>query len=321
MWLVFKVFFKYNNLPLDFLATAQVTVEYHNRDLSKEEIVDILNVSLPRDKAFYLFLAQSGIRPDTICQLQLKDLEFDRLRKGKSPVKINVTRKKAKGEYAAYFSFVSNEAIEALNNYLKTRANLTQDSLLFVQFGTRNKQMNPATFSRQFGKTVRMLKERRVLKFETPVAQEASDGRMRGKPSEIRLYNLRKFFNRGAAQAGFEYKEFWMGHKVKVVHNYISKDAEHHRQLYAEKAAPNLRIGLTTPLETDKQIQELRLELARTKEILGQMVKLWAKATSQEDANRLDELLDRLAKEKYPDYKMPEEKLKEKRQQEKQPIQ
>ena len=86
----------------------------------------------------------------------------------------------------------------------------------------------------------------------------------------VEVSNLRKFFRKYANQAGFEFVQFWMGHIVKEGQDehYRPKDVEFHRQLYAEKAMPYLRLETSTPSETDQTIMELKGELAkRDKEI------------------------------------------------------
>ena len=267
-----KSFLKYNRIQIGYIPTAKGTTEYHNRDIKREEIATILNVSIPRDRAFYAVMTQSGLRPVTICRLQIKHIEYDRLLRGECPVKIDVPCKIAKGKYHSYFTFISEEAIHNLKSYLKTR-NVTKDSYLFIKTGSQNTPMKPSAFSAQFNKTIRKLREKNVLDFEL----------RDNKPSELRLYNLRKFFEKFAHKAGEEFSEFWMGHKIGVQDHYRSTDPEHHRRQYAEKAAPDLRIQTTTPGATEKllndmnelknvlekkdqEIQQLRKEMGELKE-------------------------------------------------------
>ncbi len=88
--------------------------------------------------------------------------------------------------------------------------------------------------------------------------------RKNGKPSELRLYSLRKFFRKHAGQAGFENVQFWMGHVVQAgqEEHYRPRDVEFHRKLYAEKAMSFLRLEQPTPTETEKVIEDLRAQLA-----------------------------------------------------------
>jgi len=160
-----KSFLKYNRIQIGYIPTAKGTTEYHNRDIKREEIATILNVSIPRDRAFYAVMTQSGLRPVTICRLQIKHIEYDRLLRGECPVKIDVPCKIAKGKYHSYFTFISEEAIHNLKSYLKTR-NVTKDSYLFIKTGSQNTPMKPSAFSAQFNKTIRKLRERNVLDFE-----------------------------------------------------------------------------------------------------------------------------------------------------------
>jgi hypothetical protein len=261
-------FFKYNRIDIGFIPMARGHVVYHNRDITRKEIADILNTSLVRDRAFYSVVAQSGIRPISLCELKIKNIEYDRMLRGESPVRIEVPLELAKGKYDHYFSFISSEAIQFLSDYLKTRK-ITNESYLFVKLGTQNEPMKTAAFSAQFNRTVRKLREKGVLDFEV----------RDNKPSELRLYSLRKFFEKYTYQCGEEFSEFWMGHKGKGVRdNYRARDVEHHRRLYAEKAAPFLRIESKTPNETEKRLQVLQKQLDEKermiKELKEQQMKL-----------------------------------------------
>jgi integrase len=248
-----KSFFKHNDLPLAYVPTAKKKVIFHNRDIAKEEIQNILKVSDPRDKAFYTMMAQSGLRPETLCNLRLKHIEPE-FSQGVIPCKIDVPQELAKGEYGSYFTFMGEESVSFLKAYFSTRPGITKDDYLFTNHGTRD-QANPKSFSRIFARTIQKLREKGILDYELRA----------DKPSELRLYNLRKYFKKHAGQMGSEESEFLMGHKQGVKDHYLPKDPEHYRQLYKEKAMPNLRLESSTPLESDKQIQELRGNLESLK--------------------------------------------------------
>src|SRR5208337_2359361 len=72
-----KSFFKYSDLPIGFVPKGSSKVLYHNRAIQKEEVLAVLAISKPREKAFYTMLAQSGLRPDTLCKLTLGSVEPD----------------------------------------------------------------------------------------------------------------------------------------------------------------------------------------------------------------------------------------------------
>jgi len=262
-----KSYFKYNDLPLAYIPPPKMRVIYHNRDIEHEELKLIFDASRPRERAFFAILAQSGLRPFTICSLRFKHIKKELVEK-RIPCKIDVPQEIAKGKYRGYFTFIPQEAVEYLKAYLNTRRNIADDDFLFVKEGTKQ-QANPKSFSGIFSRTLQKLQEKGLIEVE----QKA-----RGKPRDVRLYSLRKFFRKYANQAGFEFVHFWMGHKVKTgqEEHYRPTDVEFHRKLYAEEAMPSLRLEAATP--TEKTIEELREQLKeRDKEINaleGKMTKL-----------------------------------------------
>jgi len=246
-----KSFFKYNDLVLGYVPMPRSKVTFHNRDITKEEVVKILELSRPRDKAFFCMMAQTGLRPETLCNLRMKHIkEFS---KGIIPCKIDVPEEITKGQYRAYFTFMGDESTKYLRSYLATRANIGPEDYVFTSHGT-DKQLNSKSISGIFKRVIEQLKEKGLMDFEQ---------KQIGKPRTVRLYNLRKFFRKYANQAGFEFVQFWMGHIVKQGQDehYRPKDVEFHRELYAEKAMPFLRFETATPSETDKIIQTQAQEL------------------------------------------------------------
>jgi len=249
-----KSFFKYNDLPLGYIPAPRMRVTYHNRDITHEEVKLILNASRPRERAFYAILAQSGLRPFTICSLKFKHIKED-LIANRVPCKIDVPQEIAKGKYRGYFTFITHEAVEYLKAYLNTRRRITDDDFLFVKQGSKQ-QANPKSISALFSRTLQKLEEKGLIEVEQ---------KKRDKPRDVRLYSLRKFFRKHANQAGFEFVQFWMGHIVKTgqEEHYRPTDVEHHRKLYAENAMPFLRLETATPTETEKTIAELREQLTK----------------------------------------------------------
>ena len=287
-----KSFFKYNDLPLGHIPMAKPKVAFHNRDITKLEIVNLLQVSKPREKAFFCMMAQTGLRPITLCNLKLKHIEPD-FSEGVIPCKVDVPEEIAKGEYHSYFTFMGKESIKHLEAYLVTRPNVGLEDYLFTAYGTDNKA-NPKSFSNLFARSIEALKEKGIMNFEQ---------KKEGRPRTVRLYNLRKFFRKYANQAGFEFVQFWMGHIVKagVDDHYRPKDVEFHRELYAEKAMPHLRIEMPTPTETEQTIEELREQLKeRDERIQKQEKRLQSLEESQRDTlEHTDEIKHFMEEMKY----------------------
>ena len=245
-----RSFFKHNDLPLSFMASIRRKVTFHNRDITKEEVVHILSVSSPRDRAFFAVMAQSGLRPSTLCALRMKHLEPD-YSQNMNPLKISVPEDLTKGQYHSYLTFIGEDANRFLRDYLKTRPNLNRDSYVFTKQGSEEPMIRN-TISSLFRKAARMLREKGLMDYE----QKQKD-----KPAEIRLYSLRKWFRKYAIQAGFENVDYWMGHTGPGVDSaYRPKDEEFYRQIYAEKAMPFLRLESAAPNETEKLMADMRAQ-------------------------------------------------------------
>jgi len=246
-----KSFFKYNDLPLGHIPIARTRITFHNRDITKEEIVKILEISRPRDKAFFCMMAQTGLRPDTLSRLRLKHIQPD-FEKGIIPCKIDVPQDIAKGKYKSYLTFMGKESVKHLQRYLNTRQ-IAPEHYLFTSHGTE-KQLDSKSMSHIFRRAIITLRQKGIMNFEQ---------KQKGKPSNVRLYNLRKYFRKMATPAGFEFVQFWMGHMVNEGQDehYRPKDVEFHRRLYKEKVMPFLRLETSTPTETEQTIVELRNQI------------------------------------------------------------
>ena len=263
-----KSFFKYNDFPLGFVPAIKLRVLYHNRDISHKEIKLILNSSRPRERAFYSIMAQSGLRPNTICNLKYENIKDD-FESGTIPCRIDIPQEIAKGKYHSYFTFIGKEAVNFLKSYLVVRPQIKDDDFIFLKDGTKQ-QTSPKSISVLFGRTVKKLNEKKKMNLKQ---------KKETKPHDIRLYNLRKFFRKYANQAGFEFVQFWMGHTVNAGQDdhYRPTDVEFHRKLYEEKAMPHLRLETSTPTETDKAIISLEQENRELKEKLGNLESLMEK--------------------------------------------
>lgn len=108
-----------------------------------------------------------------------------------------------KGKYYEYFTFIHQEAAKAFKAYLAARPNLTRDSYLFMQRGTG--RLKPNNASVVFRRTIWKLRKAGKLDFKVE----------KGKPSGIRLYNLRKYFFKEAYKAGHGHIEFWFGYSLE----------------------------------------------------------------------------------------------------------
>jgi integrase len=277
-----KSFFKYSDLPLGFVPIGNKRVVYHNRDITKEEVLAVLAASKPRERAFFCMMAQSGLRPDTLIKLKLKDIEPD-FSKGVVPCAILVSETNTKGNYSNYCSFMGEESINYLKAYFSSeRPNIKPDDPIFKLHGKgrnaakKDKVASPKSFSILFANTLKQLMESRILTYDKRI----------GKPSELRLYTLRKYFRRCAGEAGKDWVNYWMGHvsELGVDLNYMTKGIEYHRKQYTEKAMLHLRLESSTASENDKEkTQKIELlnkqvaNLTATVENLQRVVEIQSK--------------------------------------------
>lgn len=289
-----KSFFKYNDLPLGYVPTPQTKITYHNRDIDKREIVEVLRISSPRNRAFYCMMAKTGQGPGRLCNLRRKHIEPD-FTKGIIPCMIKVPEELAKGEFGAYFSFMDDEAVRHLKTYFKKRGIVGPEDYIFTKQGT-DEQLSSKSISGLFTKALEELKETGVLKFEQ-VKQ--------GKPRELRLYCLRKFF-RNNNQAGVDYKNFWMGHRADYKAPHIPRSDEHYfsrediefqREVYREHAMPYLRLETATPGEMEQTVIELRRQIDDLEKSLQRRDTLALRALELLDNPKVRGFLERKAQE------------------------
>lgn len=239
---------------------------FSNRDVEKSEIQAVIGVTEARERAFFAFMTQSGLRPEMICKLQFEDLEpLDKI-----PCKVTVNIDKTKGEYCGYFSFIGGDTIKYLREYLATRKKTGPKDYVFMN--TRETIPYDRTYpSRYFKNAAQKLRKAGSLEYKTKVE---------GKPSEVRLYTLRKYFRRMSQSAGSDFSNFWMGHSLAQSsdrHYFPGKGEgspskqviEEHRKIYSEKALPFLRLESSTPTETEQTIEKQAEEIKQLKESLA----------------------------------------------------
>ena len=290
-----KSFFKMHDLPLGSIPKIKFRVRYHNRDIKRSEVLEVLNISKPRDKAFYTAIAQSGLRPYTLCLLQIRDVENILEENTPVPCKIEVPQDKAKGKYKGYFTFIGPEAVAYLKNYLKTRNNLTPQSYLFTAQGQENKPLNNNSISQIFRAAINKLKKKGLIQFERP-PKTSRNGMVKGRPAQLRLYCLRKFFRKYAGQAGYDYVQFWLGHVLKNSdEHYFSRDVYLHRKTYMEKAMPHLRLEEATPSETDQIIKRQAREIEDFRKEIGMLRE--AHWRTIQEVHKLEKLYEELKRE------------------------
>lgn len=255
----------YYDIPLKSVRIKHPLILYHNRDITKSEVSTILEHSDVRNKAIYLMLYETGMRPATLIQLRWKHIKQDFMSR-KIPMKIELPSGLLKCAVSSRFVFIGSEGFAALNNYLmKRNLPLADEDHIFVTEKPFGKKIGTHAISQSFNVIV---KELRLA--ET-----------RGKkPKALRLYCLKKAFNKFMAiGTDYRYVEYWEGHSGTTAH-YVSEDPEHHRMLYA-KGYSQLRLteAQISP-EITEQLKAKDTEIASLKEKLEELTALTAKIDS-----------------------------------------
>jgi hypothetical protein len=204
--------------------------DLNDTSITREEINKITDKSPLREKAFFTIMRQSGLPPRSIKKLKISNVE--KILEPYTPVPCRITMPHEQKPI-----FIGHEAVNHLKDYLEERADPQQESLLFTTKNRPNREINTKDISRAFRRAAQNLKKAYQITREIP----------KGKPSELRLYSLKKFYEENA-------KHYLTQLKNKA----IASDIRLCRKLYQTQAMPNLEIEALTPI----QIHQLKDRLA-----------------------------------------------------------
>jgi integrase len=253
-----KSFCRYWIIPLTVDLPKRPCVIYHNRDLTKEEIKQIVSFASARDRVIYIVLVESGMRVGTAVRVKYWQIKED-FEKGRVPMRIVLPASEVKDRVGDRWTFIGDEGYVALKEYLARRIPLKDDEFVFAsekQGKVIGDQFSPASISVKFNRLVQKLDI------------DESTGHA-GKPKKVRLHGLRKYF-RNNMRCDSSFREFWMGHSLGVDGHYVTRNDERQREEYA-KGYEYLRLGTANPTEALKQIEELRKENMMLKDQVGKL--------------------------------------------------
>jgi integrase len=260
-----KSFFTSYKIPVDVDLPRRACVSYHNQDLTREQIRMILSKATQRDRTIWLLLAESGLRVQTAIELKFCQIRED-FEKGTWPLRILTPSETLKDRVGDRWSFIGEDGVKALREYLKPRLPLKDQDYLFAPEKpglVAREQITVADLSVKFSRIARALKMEK--------------GSPYGKPGHYKQHGLRRYF-RNNMRADPSYREFWMGHSLGVDAHYISRDPEEHRKRYAQ-GYEQLRIlePTTQPkqlLEIQEQLQKRDQEIQELREKIEKLEKL-----------------------------------------------
>lgn len=246
-----KSFFSFWNIPIRVLLPKRACVVYHNKDLTKQEVRQILTFASPRDRVIWLLMTESGMRGDTAVKLKYWQIKED-FEAEKVPMKIMLPSSSLKDHVGDRFTFTGEDGFRELKQYLEGRRLEDEDYVFASERRGRVKgeQFSVASLSVKFSRV--------VLKLNLAKPRE------KHKPKPIRMHSLRKYF-RNNMKSDSAYIKFWGGWSLGTDAHYISREAEKHREEY-RKGYPYLRIYDIEPMisrDNIEKIVEARLERER----------------------------------------------------------
>jgi integrase len=282
-----KSFFHFWKIPLDVELPRHPSVRYHNRDLEKEQLRLILSKASQRDHAIFLMMAESGLRANTVINLKWWQIQND-YEKDLIPLRILTPSSTLKDHVGDRWSFIGEDGVKALREYLKPRLPLKAEDYVFASEKPgrmKGEQFTEASLSTIFRRITQHLK--------------LEKGSPYGKPGHYRMHGLRKYF-RNNMKAEQSLREFWMGHSLGVDDHYINRDPEVHRAAYKkgyeqlrilEPATPAQLTEITDQMrQKDQEIQQLREEMKEFREYYHMMhggLDEWLKSLEEKVAREL----------------------------------
>lgn len=282
-------FHHYFDIPLKPIRIRHPFMLYHNRDITKDEIRTILNNSGVRNRAVYLVLYETGMRPSTAVNLRWRHIKEDFLAR-KVPMKIKLTSDILKCGVSERFVFIGQDGYDALSLYIRRRGLPSDDEeFVFVTEKPFGKPIGLNSISQAFNVIVQR------LKLAEPRGQLTKDGR-KNKPKELRLYTLRKAFSKFmAVNVDRTLIEYWLGHTSTATH-YVSEDVEFHRAQYA-KGYPSIQLELSqVPANITEELKKKDQEISKLKEDMEKLKPLMDFVNAFKDPGQLQFFLDMVKK-------------------------
>jgi len=280
-----KSFFGFWDIPISISLPKRACVIYHNKDLAKDEVRQILTFASPRDRVIWLVMAESGMRAETAVELRYWQIKED-FEANRVPMKILLPSESLKDHVGDRWTFIGEDGFRELKQYLESRLPLRDDDFVFASEKpgkVEGEQFSVASLS---------------VKFSRVVLKLALDKPKGHKPKSIRMHGLRKYF-RNNMKADSSYIKFWMGHSLGVDAHYISREVEKHREEY-KNGYPYLRIYDIEPIirrEDVERIVEARVQdrVKQLTERVAALESLLSRPSLQIDKEAL-ETTEKLAK-------------------------
>jgi hypothetical protein len=115
-----KALYRANGLRMESPYKLSKRVVYKDRSPTPEELQRMLEIATPREKLVVSMLSLGGFRIGSLCKLQYHHVKND-LEKTIVPLHVHVEAEITKGKYSDYDTFLAEEAVQYLKQYLALR--------------------------------------------------------------------------------------------------------------------------------------------------------------------------------------------------------
>ncbi len=251
---VVRVFLKQYRIRLDDIVWENIRRRgTGNKPITQEAVLtpEILKKILihgdAKSRAMFLTLASSGMRIGELVQLKLEDVDRD-----SKPTKIVVryTGPNSVKTKTTRTTFISNEATDALNEWLKQRSSVLALAVQRTNFPNVKKE----------------IEDNRVFPFETSNARNIWNGLLKKAKLDqkdprtgrflIHIHSTRKFFRTKFSKHDRDVAELLMGHEGYLSPNYVRFTEDELKEEYL-KGMKHLLI-FEAPSDETTIIKELR---------------------------------------------------------------
>ncbi len=234
-----KSLFTCSGLKLELPYRLSKTSVCEDRAPTPEELGEILDIANLREKVIVTLLALGGFRIGTLAKLEYRHVKRD-LEKGIVPVHVHVEAEITKGKYHDFDTFLGQEAVACLRDYLNIRRKGTP-----TRRGKRPETIHdnsPLIRDGQscLAKTVTTGRIYSVIhnlyiKADKITRTASRADNPRARRYDLRAHSIRKFFCTQMMSLGVQsdYVNYMMGHTLSTYHDIRMKGIEHLRGIYA----------------------------------------------------------------------------------------